>query len=161
MTTTKLQRTSLALAVLLGLSLLAPPLCADDAKSGSATPGADKPVAQEKKRADKAKRAQARGRLPNYYGEVVDETQREKIYAIQQGYKEQFTQLDEQMRELRKQMKSLRDEQAKKVEAIFTAKQLAQVQKLRAQAKEQWAAARKARAEKKQAAKNKPAEAAG
>ncbi|MFI4876192.1 MAG: hypothetical protein ACIALR_12665, partial [Blastopirellula sp. JB062] len=46
---------------------------------------AEEPAAAMKKAETKPRR-QPRGRLPNFYNQVVSEEQREEIYAIQQEY---------------------------------------------------------------------------
>ena len=45
------------------------------------TPAAKAPDAKQAK-----KRAKPRGRLPAYYGKIVDQKQRERIYTIQKSY---------------------------------------------------------------------------
>ena len=45
-------------------------------------------------------RRQARGRLPNFYSQVVNGDQREKIYAIQNQYAPEVDKLREQLQEL-------------------------------------------------------------
>ena len=63
------------------------------------------PFAQEKAAAPQneapaSPRAQARGRLPNYYRQVVTPDQREKIYAVQSKYVEQIEALEKQIAEI-------------------------------------------------------------
>lgn len=143
--------TTSILAVVVGVS----PLLADDspAKNGKV---AEKKLPGKKTNGQKTKRAEPRGRLPNFYARVVDEEQREKIYKIQQQFKSQSEQLDGQIRELRKQIKALREKQANKIAAVLSAEQLAEVNKLRKAAKKRRAENRKERAAK--SGKSTPAE---
>ena len=72
-------------------------------------------------------RAKVKGRLPAYYGKVVSEEQRERIYAIQLKYDSQIETLTEQLETLRKQRDS-------EVEAVLTAEQKTQVAEARSAA---------------------------
>lgn len=76
----------------------------------------------------KRERKAARGRLPNYYTQVVDDEQREEIYSIQADY-------DARINELLRQAVALRNERNSKVEAVLTPDQLEQVKKITAAAK--------------------------
>jgi Spy/CpxP family protein refolding chaperone len=78
--------------------------------------------------AAKAARAKPRGRLPAYYGDVVTQDQRDKIYSIQATY-------EVQLAALREQLESLVDKRDAEVEAILSAEQKEQVKKLAADAK--------------------------
>jgi len=69
-----------------------------------------------------------RGRLPNYYSRVVDQEQREKIYAIQREYAPKID-------TLKAQLEALVAERDEKVEAVLTPEQQQTVEKLRAAAK--------------------------
>ena len=68
-----------------------------------------------------------RGRLPAYYGPVVDEEQRQAIYDIQREYHPQIAALKAQLEALIQQ----RDE---KVEAVLTPEQLEKVEAAKAAA---------------------------
>jgi hypothetical protein len=61
-----------------------------------------------------------RGRLPAYYGDVVTDEQREKIYEIQAKFAPQIQELTEQLAALAKQ-------QNDEVEAVLTAEQKAKI----------------------------------
>lgn len=89
-------------------------------KGQDASPKAETPKAKT--------RAQARGRLPAHYGAVVDESQREKIYAIQKAYQPQIE-------ELQMQLAALREKQTGEIEAVLTAEQKEKVKELAAAAK--------------------------
>jgi hypothetical protein len=69
-------------------------------------------------------------RLPAFFSGIVDETQKEAIYAIQTKYNEQIAPLREQIADL------LKKQQAE-VEALLTADQLDQVQKRRDEARKE------------------------
>ena len=100
-------------------------------------------VAKDAKQPAKdTKRAKPRGRLPAYYGRVVDQKQREKIYAVQKSYAAEIA-------KLRTQLKDLLAKRNAEVEAVLTAEQRAKVAKLVAAAK---AKREKKAAEKKAAA---------
>ena len=60
-------------------------------------------VAKEKK--TKAERKKARGRLPNFYRNVVDAKQKEKIYALQAAHKDKVAGLQAKIKELLKEMR--------------------------------------------------------
>ncbi|HEX4129101.1 MAG TPA: hypothetical protein VHZ24_03600 [Pirellulales bacterium] len=100
-----------------GLCAVAISRAADDPKSTS-------PEAK----AAKKQRADARGYLPPYYKNVVDPTQREKIYKIQNSY-------DEKIDALEKQLKELSDQRDAEIEAVLTPEQKKKVQELAAAAK--------------------------
>ena len=80
--------------------------------TATAQDAAKKPEAKKETK----ERKKPRGRLPNYYGEVVNEEQRTKIYEIQATYREK-------MEELRKQLAALKKEQDEKVNAVLTPEQ--------------------------------------
>lgn len=67
-------------------------------------------------------------RLPPYYGEVVTQEQREKIYAIQ-------AKIAEQVFRLREQLETLESQQKTEIEGVLTAEQRQQVIKLAEDAK--------------------------
>lgn len=74
------------------------------------------------------RRSEPRGRLPAYYGEVIDNQQREKIYDIQSRILAQISQLQQQIAQLEQQ----RDAE---VVAVLTAEQAAKVKELTEAAK--------------------------
>lgn len=98
----------------------------------------------EKKEGEKKERAEPKGRLPNFYADVVTGDQREKIYAIQQKYAAQ-------LEELAEQIKMLADDRDEEIESVLTPEQKDKVIKAAAAAK----AKRKAAADKKKAEKEK------
>ncbi len=71
-----------------------------------------------------------RRRLPPYYARVVDDKQREAIYAIQDEYAPRIE-------ELQKQLEALIAERDAKIQAVLTPEQLEQVQQLAAEAQKQ------------------------
>ena len=89
-------------------------------------------IGQEKEKPAKPAAAKKekpfRGRLPNYYKQVVDEKQRKAIYKIQKEYAPKIAELKAQLQTLIKQ----RDE---KVAAVLTPEQLKKVEELAAAAK--------------------------
>lgn len=68
-----------------------------------------------------------RPRLPMCYAPVVDDQQREQIYAIQREYWPRIELL-------RRQLEALQAERDAKIEAVLTPEQLAEVQRARAEA---------------------------
>ncbi|PHR86646.1 MAG: hypothetical protein COA78_37785 [Blastopirellula sp.] len=80
-----------------------------------------KPAAEAKPAVKK--RAQARGRLPNYYAKIVTEEQRKKIYGIQKQYAKQLA-------ELQAQLAKIKADRDGEVEAVLSVDQLAKVKKL-------------------------------
>ncbi len=69
------------------------------------------------------RRGEPKGRLPAYFGEVIDSQQREKVYGIQSKYLAEIKQLQDQIATLEKQ----RDEA---VQAVLTPEQAEKVKKL-------------------------------
>lgn len=69
-----------------------------------------------------------RGRLPRYYGKLVDDTQRKKIYSIQEKYFERDWQL-------REELKRLQADRDAEIEAVLTAGQKQVLQKMIAEAR--------------------------
>jgi Spy/CpxP family protein refolding chaperone len=69
-----------------------------------------------------------RGRLPNYFGQVVDEKQREEIYKIQAEFAPKI-------KDLRAQLAMLIKERNQKVDGVLTPQQRQKVEQLRAAAK--------------------------
>jgi hypothetical protein len=98
---------------------------------------ASRSIGQEKK---------TKGRLPAYYGDVVNDAQRQSIYAIQEKYAKQIAALNEQLDTVTKQ----RDTE---VENVLTPDQK---EKLR-QAREEASAKKKKNAEEKKGANEPPA----
>ncbi|MCS7239609.1 MAG: hypothetical protein NZ899_15290 [Thermoguttaceae bacterium] len=100
----------------------------------SPSPGAGaQPVAQQaggqsSSQAQTAER-QFRPRLPMYYGQVVTEEQRQKIYDIQRKY---FDKIEA----LRRQLEALIAERDKEIEAVLTPEQKAKIEQLRKEAAE-------------------------
>jgi colicin import membrane protein len=86
-------------------------------------------------------------RLPNFYGDLVDGAQKEKIYAVQDKYGPQIDALAEQV-------KALQAKRDAEIEAVLTPEQKAKLEKARAdsKAKAQERAAAKKAAEKAPAA---------
>jgi hypothetical protein len=73
-----------------------------------------------------APRAKPRRRLPVYFARVVDDEQRQQIYAVQQSYAEQMEPLRRQLAELDEQMRAevrdvLSDEQRQQVDQLVAA----------------------------------------
>jgi hypothetical protein len=61
-----------------------------------------------------------RGRLPAYYGEIVTEEQRQKIYAVQGKYEKSISALEDQLEAIKKKRDAeifdvLNEEQKKKL----------------------------------------------
>ncbi len=91
------------------------------------------PKMMPKKRAEKPKtatkkkpkaRKKAGGRLPAYYGQIeLSDEQREKIYGIQRGYREQI-------QELRKQLQALEAKQKEEINEVLTEEQKAKLTEL-------------------------------
>lgn len=108
----------------------------------------DAPKAAAKDAKKPKKRAKPRGRLPAFYGKVVDGKQREQIYAIQKSHAAEIA-------KLRAQLKDLMVKRDTEVAAVLTAEQQTEVAKLAAAAK---AKREKRAAEKKAASKAAAAE---
>jgi hypothetical protein len=96
----------------------------------------------------KARPAKPRGRLPAYYRQVVDDTQRLKIYTIQTKFRAESevitAKIEELTHDLRAELANLEKQQTEDVESVLSADQLAKVEKIRAEA----AAKRKAKSAK-------------
>ena len=121
----------------------APSSASQPAPSSSAKAPADKPAETLLAQAlTLTEKKEFRGRLPNYYGRVVDEKQRQCIYQIQREYAPRID-------FLKGQLAALIAERDKKVAAVLTPQQLNKVEQFRAEAK-----AKRARAK---AAKPQPA----
>lgn len=77
---------------------------------------------------EKAASKERRGPLPFYFGKLgVSETQREKLYDIQDSY-------EARLEELRKEMKRLLAERDEKMEELLTPGQKLRLQELKAEA---------------------------
>ncbi|WP_146434443.1 hypothetical protein [Blastopirellula retiformator] len=100
--------------------------CVAGVAARSAT-AAEESTAVAEEKAEAKPRAKARGRLPNFYSQVVTEKQRVEIYAIQGAYQDQ---LDELIR----QVVAIKAERDAKVKATLTADQLKEVERLQAAA---------------------------
>lgn len=74
-------------------------------------------------------RSEARGRLPNFFTQVVTPQQREQIYEIQQGYAEE-------LEALRAKLAAVEAKMTQEIEGVLDAEQLEQVKKLQAEAAE-------------------------
>ena len=85
-------------------------------------------ASQDEALTDEERLKKYRGRLPNYFGKVINSEQRSEIYAIQAKYNEQIASLEAQIEKL----SSERDQQ---VEGVLTPEQLAEVNKMRDDAK--------------------------
>lgn len=93
--------------------------------------GATLPIlthAADEKAADGDSKPAARlaGRLPAHFGNLVDKTQRDKIYAIQAKYSEKIEDLQEQLKEVMLQRDAeirevLTAEQKKKLDEVLSA----------------------------------------
>jgi hypothetical protein len=98
---------------------------------------------QEKAAGAKKEAKAPRGRLPAYYSDVVTGGQREQIYAIQEKYSTELMDLNQRIADLLKQ-------QRQEIEALLSADQRAQIEKIAAEAVQK---------KKKKAADKKAAEA--
>ena len=92
----------------------------------AAPPGAAAPPAAATTDANAAKKP--RGRLPAYYGKVVNDKQREQIYEIQAKFTEQLAKLQEQLAALTVQ----RDTE---IEQVLTAEQRSEIARLKSERK--------------------------
>lgn len=118
-------------SLVIGVTLMALPSGAQDAPA--AKPAAEKAAKKERKPSFK--------RLPAYYGKIVDETQRKKIYAVQEEF-------GPKIEALKKQLETLMKERDEKIDALLTPEQLKEVNELKAEAK-----AKRAKAKEKNEAK--------
>lgn len=118
---------------------------AQETPSQEKTASQDKQL-QEKQQSDaeKAPRAKAAGRLPNYYAQVVDQNQREAIYKIQQEY-------EPKLAELRQKLDALTKERDAKIRAVLRPEQLKKVEQLQEEAR------KKRMAEKAKPSEDQPA----
>lgn len=114
---------SAKLAVLLALSFMLVSLSG----IGQSLEGADK-KAEDKAAEKTADKARPKHRLPPHYSKVVDKTQREKIYSIQDKY---APELDE----LNAKIKAVLAKRDAEIEQVLTPEQKAKVHELAAQNK--------------------------
>ncbi len=63
-----------------------------------------------------------KGRLPPYYGEIVTESQRLQIYAIQEKY-------DKEVKSLEDQLEGLKNKRAAEIDRVLTTDQKAKLKK--------------------------------
>ncbi|UUO08295.1 hypothetical protein M4951_08235 [Blastopirellula sp. J2-11] len=91
----------------------------------SARAADEPPVAAQPKMETKA-RSEPRGRLPNFYGQVVSEKQKEEIYSIQSEYE---ARLDELVR----QIVVIKAERDAKIDQTLTPQQRKEIADLRAE----------------------------
>jgi hypothetical protein len=106
-----------------------------------------KAEAVDKKKPDK--KAKPRGRLPNYYSEVVSEEQREKIYSLQQKSKKKTSDLSKQIKALQKQIREDRKKLATAIEDVLTDEQKKKVAALKKKPREKRKTKRKKTGTKK------------
>ncbi|MBN2021313.1 MAG: hypothetical protein JW809_00830 [Pirellulales bacterium] len=123
--------------IVLGLMAVQPALTADTTK-GNAEPAAEKAAAKKP----------VQLRLPAHYGKIVDEKQRERIYAIQKEY-------GPKIQELKAQLQVLMDQRDQKIEAVLTPEQRKELATIKeaAKAKRKKAVATKKDGAEPQAAK--------
>ena len=114
---------SLAHRFVLSLSLLA---LAAALAAGRPALGADGPETTGKAW---PKTTRPKGRLPAYYGQVVTEEQRQKIYEIQEQYSTKINAMEERLR-------ALKNERDEKVAAVLTAEQKKKVEEAGAKARQ-------------------------
>ncbi|MCC9605115.1 low affinity iron permease family protein [Blastopirellula sp. JC732] len=100
-------------------------LCVAGLATTPATAAEEAAVAAEQKMEAKP-RSEPRGRLPNFYGQVVSEKQKEEIYEIQSSYQ---AKLDELIR----QIVAIKAERDAKINQTLTPEQLKEVASLRAE----------------------------
>jgi hypothetical protein len=77
--------------------------------------------------AQEAKKAPAKGRLPAYFGDVVDDAERQKIYDIQASYEPKIDKLE-------KELEALKDERDEKILKVLPAAKQKQVEAAKAAA---------------------------
>ena len=98
-----------------------------EAPGTQAAPSREKKASGKKAKGEKA--AKPRGRLPNYFSGVVNDEQREKIYAIQK-------QCEPKISDLRKELDSLIKARDEKINALLTPEQKKKIEDLKAAAKQ-------------------------
>lgn len=93
-------------------------------KPAAEKPAVEKATPEEAADAERVpKLPEFRGRLPNYYGRVVSQAQREEIYDIQRKY---FYEIEE----LKAQLETLENKRDKQVAAVLSDEQRAEVAEL-------------------------------
>ena len=112
--------------IALGVLLSAVATFAQDAGKATKKPGPGTTQSDASK--DKKAGGKNGRRLPPYYAKVVDQTQRKKIYAIQETYDPQINKLEEEVRMLKEKRDS-------EIRAVLSAEQLKQVDEMAAEAK--------------------------
>lgn len=117
-----------AMAALVAMGLVAGPVNGVAQEPASPASGAAAKDSATPEAGTPKRRSEPRGRLPAYYGEVIDNQQREKIYDIQSRILAQIGQLQQQIAQLEQQ----RDAE---VVAVLTAEQAAKVKELTEAAK--------------------------
>lgn len=106
----------------------AAPAASPATPSAQAAPAAASPATSAPAAGSQGKSSfQFHPRLPMYYGRVVTEEQRQKIYAIQRDYHPRIA-------ALRKQLEDLLAEQNAKIEAVLSPQQKAELDKIKAEA---------------------------
>ncbi len=98
-----------------------------DAAGTQPAPSAEKKPSGKKAKGEKP--AKPRGRLPSYFSGVVNDEQREKIYAIQK-------QCEPKISDLRKELDSLIKARDEKINALLTPEQKKKIEDLKAAAKQ-------------------------
>jgi hypothetical protein len=97
---------------------------------------ADKAVTAEKEQSDReTKKREFRGRLPAYFGHVVDEEQRQRIYSIQLDYYPRI-------QVLKKQLEAMTAERDAAIRQVITDQQWEEIQRLREEARQRRAKAK-------------------
>jgi flagellar basal body-associated protein FliL len=114
------------------LSLLLVALwCVSHREDASSSALAQPPTAAEAQdAAQPAPATEFRGRLPNFFGNVVSPEQRDRIYAIQAEYAPRIDALE-------RELSALLDARDTAVEGVLTAEQLQQVEEQREAARRQ------------------------
>ena len=130
---------AVVLAVAFAVAL--PPVFGDDTKQ------------DDSKTEEKTRPAKPRGRLPAYYRQVVDDSQRLRIYTIQTKFRAESEKIEAQIevltRDLRAALAKIKQQETQEVAAVLSAEQLAKVEKIRAES----AAKRGVKSEAKNGAK--------
>lgn len=127
---------AVVVSFMVGLALTAAPAWAEDASAA---------------KKEKKERKESFTRLPAHFGKVVDESQREKIYDIQNEYGPKIKALKDQLEALLKQ----RDE---KIDAVLTPEQRKQIEQLVADSKAKRKAAGNEKKQEKTKIEDKAAE---
>lgn len=136
----------IALAVLAIILAGVPNRATSQEKPATQRAPAVSPAAKSKAPAARKARKPPRGRLPAFFKDVVDNKQRDQIYAIEREYQPQID-------ALKAQLATLTKEREEKIAAVLTPEQQKKLEQLRQEAK----AKRATKTPKKPAAKKKPA----